>query len=327
LRIPRMLSASLGRLVGVALMLASSVVAAQTFPNKPIRVIVPYTPGASIDTRVRMIVNGLAQRLGQQVIIDNKPGAGSTLGTAFVAKSAPDGYTLLFNNNSFAINQHVYKNPGYDALKDFVPIVQGYYSAMILVVHPQVKANSVKEFIALAKAQPEAMNYGSSGVGSVPQLAMEMLTQLAGVEIMHIPFKGDAQVLTDVLGGRVSAIFSGLPAAMPHVRGGKLRALAVSTKQRNSAFPDVPTVAESGYPSYELQAWAGFFAPAATPKEIVERLNREIAANLASPAVRAQLEASGAQGAGGESAQYAVFIRKEVERYGRVVKQIGLSVE
>ena len=297
------------------------------YPSKPIRIIVPYTAGSTLDARARVIANALGERLKQRPVVENKPGAGGAMGTAHVANSPPDGLTILFTNNSHAINPHVYRDPGYDAIKDFTPITQAYFAAMVLVVHPSIKAVSVKELAALAKARPGELTYASSGTGGVPHLGGELFKRTAGIDLLHIPYKGDAQALTDVLAGRVSMIFSGVSAAIGHVKAGKLRALGVTTRRRVAALSEVATVAESGYPSYEVLAWTGFFAPTGTPKAIVARLNREIVASLASAPVKAHMDATGAEIVGSSAAEFAAFVQKEVERYGKLVKEMGLVVE
>ena len=302
-------------------------VMAQTLPDKPIRVIVPVVAGASMDARMRTIGSALTQQLKRQVIIENKPGAGGSLGAAFVAQSAPDGMTLLFTNNSFAINPFVYKNAGYDPLKSFVPVNRAYVAPLVVVIGAQVQANSLQELVALAKVRPESLNYGSSGQGSVPHFATESFFRLTGISLLHIPFKGDVQALIEVLGGRVSLVFSGVLAAQPHIKSGKLRALAVTSAQRIAALDNVPTLREAGYPTYDDTIWAGFFAPAATPKGVVEFLNREISTALSSPALRARLDATGAEVATLSLAQYAVFIQGELARYAKLVKELGVGLE
>jgi tripartite-type tricarboxylate transporter receptor subunit TctC len=296
-------------------------------PDKQIRIIVPVAAGSSIDARARVIAHALGERLKQQPIVESRPGAGGAIGSAYVAKASPDGTTLLFTNDAVVINPHVYRDPGYDALKDLAPITQAYSAAMVLVAAPDFNAASVKEFIAIARAQPDALSYGSSGNGGLPHLAMEVLQRAAGIRLMHVPYKGDAQALTDVIAGRVPVMVSGIPAALPQIKAGKLRALGVTTSQRIAALAEVPTIAEAGVPGYEMAAWTGFFAPAGTPRSIVDSLNRELVASLQSAAVKANLEATGGQIAPSSSSEFAVFVRKEFERYGKLVKGLGLKVD
>jgi tripartite-type tricarboxylate transporter receptor subunit TctC len=305
----------------------AAALAQDNYPAKPVRIVIPYTAGSSLDSRGRVIAHALSERLGQQVIVDNRPGAGGSIGTALVAKSPADGLTLLLTNNSYALNPYVYKDAGYDPLKDLVPIAHGYTAAMVLVVHPSAAVKTVRELAAFGKAKPEEISYASSGNGSVPHLCAEIFNQLAGIKALHVPFKGDAQALSDVLAGRLTFIFSGIVAAQPHVKAGKLRALAVTTPKRIDSMPDVPTMAEAGYPTYNLPVWAGFFAPAGTPKSILDKLNKEIGAALVAPAVKANMDATGATAIGGNSADFSALVRKEVERYAKLAKEIGLTIE
>jgi len=265
--------------------------------------------------------------LKQQVIADNKPGAGGTIGAAYVAKAPPDGSTLLFINDSVVINAHVYRDPGYDVLKDLAPITQAYVAAMVLVAYPGAKTTSVKELIAQARKEPEGLTYGSSGNGGLPHLAMETFNRAAGIRLVHIPYKGDSQALADIMAGRVTVMVSGIPAALPQIRSGNLRALGVTTAQRVRALADVPTIAEAGLSGYEMYAWTGFFAPARTPPAIIERLNRELTASLRSEEVKAHLEATGGQIAPSSPAQFAEFVQSEWKRYGKLVSDLQLKID
>lgn len=296
---------------------------AQEMPSQ-IRIVVPLVAGSSLDARGRVIADALGQRLGKRVIVENRPGAGGTIGAAVVAKSKPDGATLMMTNNSHSISTHVYPDPGFDPIKDFVPVTQAYSTGVVILAHPSVKATNVKELVALAKQ--ESLSYGSSGTGSLPHLAMEMFLDTAGIKMVHVPYRGDAQAITDLLGGRISLMVSGYPSAIPQVKAGKLRAIAISERKRVSALPDVPALAET-YPSYELETWAGFFAPAGTPPALVERLHKEIQAAIAAPSVRANYEATSAVPSPRTPAQFATFVKEEWERYGKIVKQLGLKPE
>jgi tripartite-type tricarboxylate transporter receptor subunit TctC len=292
-----------------------------------IHVIVPLTAGSSLDARARVIAEAIGQRLKRRVIVENRSGAGGTLGTLAVAKSKPDGSMLLFTNNSFVVSPHVYPNLGYDPVKDFAPVGQAYVAGLVLVAHPSLQVSSVKELVAKARASREPITYASSGTGGIPHLAMEMFKDAAGIELLHIPYRGDAQALTDLLSGRVPLMMSGYAAALPHIKAGKLSVIAVAGRQRAEIFPEVPTVSESGYPNYALEIWTGFFAPAGTPLEIVSSLNTEIAAALAAPAVQAQLAVTGARAAVTSPAKFAAMVKEDLESYGKLVRKLKLTVE
>jgi tripartite-type tricarboxylate transporter receptor subunit TctC len=297
---------------------------AETLPNE-IRILVPVTAGSSLDARARVIADAIGRRLKQRIIVDNRPGAGGTICALAAARSKPDGSTLLFTNNSHVISPHIYANAGYDPIRDFVPVTEAYVSGMVLVVHPDMKVASLTDLVELAHARPPA--YASSGNGSLPHLAMELLKQIAGIDLLHVPYRGDGQALGDVLSGRVPLMMSGYVVAAPQISTGKLRALAVTSRERAAILPDVPTVAEAGYPAYALDTWTGFFAPAGTPAQTIDRLNGEIAAALASPAVQAHLAATGAQSVVTSPAEFAAFLRAEWVAYGTLVRKLHLSVE
>ncbi|MEO8627076.1 MAG: tripartite tricarboxylate transporter substrate binding protein [Betaproteobacteria bacterium] len=295
--------------------------------SKTIRIIVPVAAGSSLDARARVIAQALGQRLGQQPIVENKPGAGGTIGSAYVAKSAPDGSVLLFTNDALVINPHVYRDPGYDALKDFAPITQAYVSSMVLIESRTAKPQTVQDLVALARDRPGTLTYGSSGNGGLPHLAMEVFNRMAGLSLVHVPYKGDSQALTDLLAGRISIMVSGIPAALGYIRSGDMRALAVTGAQRVRALPNVPTVAEAGLPGFDVFAWTGFFAPTGTPAQLVDQLNRDLVASLSSEAVRAHLEATGGQPATSSPTEFSLLVRQEFERYGKLVKAIGLKLD
>lgn len=309
-----------------ALLLAAGTAQAQQLPNE-IRIIVPVVAGSSLDARARMIAEALGQRLKRPVIVENRTGAGGTIGTLAVAKAKPDGSTLLFTNNSHVISPHVYKNIGYDPIRDFAPVAEAYISGVILVAHPDLKVSTLAELVALSKKQSEPLSYGSSGAGSLPHLAMEILNELTGMKMLHIPYRGDSQAMADVLAGRVPVMMSGYVVAQPLIKAGKLRALAVSASRRTAIFPDVPTVAEAGYPAYSLEVWAGFFAPAGTPDPTVAALNREIALAIASPQIRTQFAATGAEAAVGPPADFGLFVRQELGVYAKLVQKLSLKPE
>jgi tripartite-type tricarboxylate transporter receptor subunit TctC len=305
---------------------ASGALRAEDLPNE-IHVLVAISAGSSLDARARVIADALGQRLKRRIIVDNRPGAGGSIGTLAAAKAKPDGSTLLFTNNSHAISAHVYPDAGYDPIKDFAPVTQAYVSGMVLVAHPSLPVTSLKELAALARNHSQELSYASSGTGGLPHLGMELFKQAAGIEVLHIPYRGDSQALPDVLAGRVPLLMSGYVAALPHIKAGKLRALGVTSSRRAGIFPDVPTIAEAGYPGYSLDAWGGFFAPAGTPAATVDRLNREIAAALATPALQKQLSATGAEAIVTSPAEFAAFVGRENEIYGKLVRKLQLKPE
>jgi len=308
------------------LLLAATWLRAESLPNE-IRILVPVTAGSSLDARARVIAEAIGQRLKQRVIVENRPGAGGIIGALAVARSKPDGSTLLFTNNSHVISPHIYPNAGYDPIRDFAPVAQAYVSGMVLVAHPSLEVTSVKELVALARRESKAPSYASSGTGGLPHLATELFKQVAGIELLHVAYRGDGQALTDVLAGRVPVMMSGYVVALPHIKAGKLRALAVTSRSRAGILPEVPTIVESGYPTYELDTWTGFFAPAGTSAELIDKLNREIAAALATPAVQAQFAATGAEAAVTSPAAFAAFVRQEWETYRKQVRKLHLSPE
>jgi len=308
------------------LLLAATWLRAQDLPSE-IRILVPVTAGSTLDARARVIADAIGQRLKQRVIVENRPGAGGIIGALAVARSKPDGSTLLFTNNSHVISPHIYPNAGYDPIRDFAPVAQAYVSGMVLVAHPSLQVASVRELVALARNDSKALSYASSGTGGLPHLAAELFKQVAGIELLHVPYRGDGQALNDVLAGRVPVMMSGYIVVLPHVRAGKLRALAVTSNQRTGILAEVPTIVESGYPAYKLDTWTGFFAPAGTPAGLIDKLNREISAALATPAVQAQFAATGAEAAVTSPAEFAAFVRQEWEIYGRLVRKLRLTPE
>jgi len=308
------------------LLLAATWLRAEDLPSE-IRILVPVTAGSTLDARARVIADAIGQRLKQRVIVENRPGAGGIIGALAVARSKPDGSTLLFTNNSHVISPHIYPNAGYDPIRDFAPVAQAYVSGMVLVAHPSLQVASVSELVALARNESKALSYASSGTGGLPHLAAELFKQVAGIELLHVPYRGDGQALNDVLAGRVPVMMSGYIVVLPHVRAGKLRALAVTSNQRTGILAEVPTIVESGYPAYKLDTWTGFFAPAGASAGLIDKLNREIAAALATPAVQAQFAATGAEAAVTSPAEFAAFVRQEWEIYGRLVRKLRLTPE
>ena len=306
--------------------LAPAPVPAQELPDQ-IRIVVPLAAGASLDARARVIAEALGRRLNQRVIVENRPGAGGTIGTLVVARAKADGATLLFNNNSHVFSPRLYANAGYDPVADFAPVARGYDTGLVLVAHPGLNVRSVKELVALASKSANKLSYGSSGVGSLPHFAMELLARAAGISLVHVPYRADAQALTDLLGGQAPLLMSGYVAALPHVKAGKLSALAVNSARRTPIFPNVPTLAEAGYPDAALATWTGFFAPARTPGPVVERLNREILAAIATPLVLDNFAATGAEANPQTPAAFAAFVKEEADRYARLVRDLGLKAE
>ncbi|HEV7800145.1 MAG TPA: tripartite tricarboxylate transporter substrate binding protein [Burkholderiales bacterium] len=308
---------------------ATTANAQNNYPNKPIRLIVAFPAGGSTDIIARLVGQRLSERLGQQVIIDNRGGAGGTIGTEIAARSNPDGYTLTMGTTStHVIAPAAYSKLKYDPVKDFAPITLVASTPYLLVVNPGVKANSLKEFVALAKSQPGKLNYASAGAGSTTHLAMEMLKSTAGMDVVHVPYNGNGPAGTAVLGGQVQALFGSMPAVLPQAKSGKLRPLAVGTAKRSPALPDVPTVAESGYPGFEVSLWLGFFAPRGTPIEIVNKLHGELVKIALSPEMKEQFERNGAEPAhNASSIDLERLVRGEIDKYAKVIKAANIKLE
>lgn len=300
----------------------------QAFPEKPIRLVVPYPPGGTVDILARAISEGLAPIVKQPVIVDNRPGAGGTVAAAYVAKAAPDGYTLLVSDvGPLAIARSAYRNLSYDTLKDFAPVTIGTVSSLVLAVHPSLGVKSVKDFIALAKARPDQINFASSGVGSVMHLAGELFNMMAGVNLAHVPYKGGAGVLTALVGGEVAVSFSALPTTLPFARSGKIKILGITMDKRSQLAPDLVTISEAGVSGYNVTVWQGVVAPANTSKEIVSRLNAAIIEALKKPEIRAGLTRQGFEVVWNTPEEFARYIRAEVEKWGKVVKNANIVLE
>ena len=312
---------------GAILSLAPACAGAQHYPSRPVRFIVPFPPGGGNDIVGRVIALRLAEALGQPVIVDNRGGAGGTLGTDITAKSPADGYTLLINNISLAVNATLFAKLPYDTLKDLAPVTLVGRQPNLLVVHPSVAAQSIRELLALAKARPRQLNYGSGGVGTASHLATELLKLMAHVELVHVPYKGLGPALTDLMGGQVQLIISTMASALPQVKAGKLRPLAVTTAKRSPFFPEVPTMDEAGVRGYEFNTWYGMLVPAGTPRPIVERLNRETAKVLDSAAVKEQFATQGIEAAPTSRKQFGAYLRTEVEKWGKVIRASGATPE
>ena len=310
-----------------ALFICQSLVA-QTFPNKPIHFICPLPAGGDVDIVTRILANKLSELLGQQVIVENRVGASGTIGAAHAAKSTPDGYTLFMGGVGNTVTApFLYKNLPYDGARAFAPISLIGATPMVLVVNASVPANSIKEFVAYAKANPGKLTYASAGVGSTIQLPMELLKLQAGVDISHIPYPGAAPAITDLLGGNVSAMFAGIPALQAHIKSGKLRALGVTSSARSTEFPTVPTIAESGYPGFEAMFWFATFAPALTPAPIVEKLHSNIVKALQSPDVQARMNDAGVNIAASSPEQLTEYIKAESTKWEKVIKAGHISID
>jgi tripartite-type tricarboxylate transporter receptor subunit TctC len=298
------------------------------YPGKPIRIVVPFPPGGTTDILARAVGQQLAQAWGQQVIVDNRPGAGGNIGSELVAKSAPDGYTLLMGTvGTHAINPSLYAKMPYDHVKDFTPVILVAGVPNVLVVHPSVPANTVAELIAYGKANPGKLNFASSGSGTSIHLAGELFKVQTGLQMTHVPYKGSAPAIQDLLGGQVQLMFDNLPSALPQIKAGKLRALGVTSATRAAALPDVPTIAESGLPGFEASSWFGLLAPAGTPRDVVARIDTEVARWLASPEAKEKLLAQGAIAGGGTSDDFARHIAAETAKWAKVVKESGAKVD
>jgi len=314
------------RILCVVLALALSPAAfAQEWPSRPVRFLVPFAAGAGInDIMARLVGQHLGKLLGQPVVIENRPGSGGIAGTDAAAKAAPDGYTFLMTNVSLVTSAYLYSSLAYDPQKDFVPVTLVATSPLMLVVNPAVPAKSVQEFIALAKANPGKLTFGSGGIGSTPHLAVELFESAAGFEAVHVPYKGGAPALNDLIGGQLSFMIENVPGTMPFVKQGKLRALAITSAQRSPLEPKLRTLAESGVPGYEVVGWQGLFAPAGTPPEIVARLQLEVGKLLRFPEVRDRLTALGAEAGGTAPADFAAFVREENARWSKIIREKGI---
>jgi tripartite-type tricarboxylate transporter receptor subunit TctC len=310
----------------LATSLMREVAAAESYPGRPVRLIVPYAPGGNADIVGRIVAEGLTSRLGQQVIVDNRPGGASIIGTELAVKAPPDGYTLLLVASTIAVNPSLTKLP-YDTLKDLVPISLVGQTPQVLVVTAAIPVGSVKEFIAYAKARPNALNYGSTGVGSTANMAGALLNLMAGIQLVHVPYKGTAQSLTDLIAGHLHVAIPSVTSSIAHIRAGKIKALGLTSSTRSAQLPDVPTIAEVGVPGYQAVIWNGVLAPAGTPKPILDRLSRELAAAMRSPEASARYGAMGAETIGSTPEEFAKFLRTEIEQYARVIKAAGLKAE
>ena len=318
------------RIVAIAVLAAALCGAAnaQPYPGKPIRIVTPYNPGGTADIMARIVAQRLTEAWGQPAVVENRAGASGMIGTDLVAKAAPDGYTLLAAYvTEIAIVPALYPKAAYDPLKDLAPVALTALTPMVLVINPAIPAKSVREFSALAKAKPGLYAYASAGGGSPAHLAGELLQRAAGIQLTHVPYKGGGQALTDTLAGHTAMFFSSMPSAIPHIKAGKLRAIAVSSARRATAMPDVPTVAESGGFEFDITAWNGLFAPAGTPREIVNKINAEVVRGLTAPEMSEKLSREGADTAAWSADQFRTFVHGEVAKFSAIIREAGVKVE
>ena len=315
------------KLILVLASLAAGAALAQDYPSRPIRVVVPYSAGGSSDGPMRVLAQEMSKQLGQQMVVENKPGQGAMLGSAEVVKAPPDGYTLLLASNPNAISASLYSKLTHDPVEDFAPISLLASEQAVLLVHPSVPAKNLREFIAYVKQRPGKVDYSSSGNGSAQHLFMAMFASQAGIEMNHIPYKGSAQAVTDLLGGQVSAAMPGLAAMRGHIREGKARALAVTGAKRASAAPEIPTMMEQGMKDYELYVWMGMLAPKGTPAPLIERLHREFVTALRAPAVKTFMDGAAIEAVGSTPAEFGRFFREEKVRWAKVIKETGARVD
>ncbi len=305
------------------------VAAAQgTYPDRPIKLVVPFAPGGVTDTSGRLIAEALSRRLGQQVIVENKSGASGNIGTQGVVNAAPDGYTLVLGfDGTLVINPHVFVPFPFDPLKDLVPVGKIGDATLILVAHPAVPVANLQELIAYSKKEPKGVSYGTSGVGGTPHIAGELLNQQTGARLVHVPYKGGGQAMSDALGGNIPLVYTAVAGAHQYVKTGKLKAIAVSSAQRSGSLPDVPTFIESGVPGFDVSSWVGILAPAQTPRPIVERLNRELNAVLATPEIVDKLAVLGIAATPGSPEAFGAQMKADLAKYGKVVKEAGIKAE
>ena len=314
--------------VGLALLLSAACWAQGSYPDKPIRLIVPFAPGGVTDTSGRLIAERLSQRLGQQVVVENKPGASGNIGTQFVAAAPPDGYTLVLAfDGTMVINPHAFATVPFDTLKDFAPVGKIGDATLILVANPAFPGKTLQEVIAISKKDPKGTSYGTSGIGGTPHLAGELLNQQTGANLVHVPYKGGGQAISDALGGNIPLVFTAVAGAQQYVKSGKLNAIAVSSARRSSSLPDVPTFIESGVKDFEVNSWVGILAPAKTPRAVIDRLNRELNAVLTTPEIVEKLAVLGIAATPGTPEAFGTQLSNDLAKYGKVVKAAGIKAE
>ena len=314
-------------LTSVMALLFAGPILAQSFPAKPVRVVVPYPPGGPTDIVARVLFQQVAEATGQQFLIDNRAGAGGNIGAELVAKSPPDGYTVLIGTTAHAINMSLFKNLGYDVQKDLMPVSLLTQGPLVLIAHPQFPASSIKEVIELAKTKPGGLNFASSGNGQSTHLSAELFNTMAGIKMAHVPYKGSAPALTDVMSGQVDVMFDTTLSAMPFVKAGKLKAIGLTSAVRSPAAPDVPTIAESGLPGYEVFAWNGVLVPTGTPKAIIQQLNDHIRKAMLLPQVKDKFSAQGFAASWNSPESFGVFLKTEVDKWSRTVKASGATLD
>jgi len=314
--------------IAILLLCAALPALAQSYPSKPVKLIVPFPPGGAVDYYARAVQPRLAESLGQPILIENRAGAGGMVGTDAVAKSPPDGYTLLVGNiAALAMNVGIYSKMTYDPVKDLTPILRTVAVNYVMAVYPSVPARSVAELVAYARANPGKLSYGSAGSGSAPHLATELLKQRAGIDVLHVPFKGGGPMVTDLLGGQIDMVIADQANLMPHVKAGRLRALAVGTLERSSVHPELPTIAESGFPGFEARAWQGIVGPAGMAPDLVKRLNAAFTRAMASPEVHQRLLEGGLDPIAGTPEAFGEFIRAEIAKWSKVAKDVGARAD
>jgi len=312
---------------GLFLAFITSMLWAQSWPTKPVRMIIAFPPGGPTDLVSRVLAQKLSEQLGQQVIVDNKPGAGGNIAAEMAARATPDGYTIFYNTSAIVIGPALYSKVNYDTLKDFAPVLLTASVPMVLVVNPQLPARSVKEFLDLAKTRSGALNYSSSGTGTITHLASAMMSTQTGIQTQHIPYKGSAPGLVDLASGQTQFMIDTINTVLPYVRDNRLRGLAVTSAKRSPLLPDLPTLAEAGISGFEAAAWQGIVVPTGTPNEIVQKLNAEVNKALTHPDIRSRLAAQGADILGGTPAEYAAYLRSEMPRWAKAVKDSGAKAE
>jgi tripartite-type tricarboxylate transporter receptor subunit TctC len=314
------------RFLALALLALATAAQAQSYPTRSIRIVVPFGPGGFTDVAARILQKELAPAIGQAIVIENKPGAGSTIGTAEISKAEPDGYNLVMISTAHVISPHLYKQIPYDPVKDFTPVMKLAEGPYVLVTHPSLPVKNVQELIALAKAKPNSIDYASSGNGSAQHLVGALFVTMAGAPLSHVPYKGSSQAMNDVLGGIVKVSFVGVPNALPNVHAGKIRALAVTSKARYAEMPNVPTMDEAGVKGFDATIWLGLLAPPGTPREIVNKLNTTITKILSTPDAKKLMASAGVDVATSSPEEFGALMQSELERWGKVVRETGATV-
>jgi len=315
------------RALAVCLAAVSGYSSAQDFPSKPLRLVVGSTPGGGTDISARLIAPKMSEQLGQQVVVENRPGATTTIGVNYVVRSAPDGYTLLMGVSSLAINPHILRNVPYDALKDLAPVTQVLVAPNIMVAHSSLPIRTVKDLVAFARPRPGQLNFAAGGAGSSQHLAIELFLYMTGTKIVHVPYKGQGMALIDVVAGQVSLMMANVISALPHVRSARLRALGVTGSKRTTVAPDIPTIAEAGVPGYEVLQWYGVLAPAATPREIIGRLHGVIAHAVQDPKIRERIVADAGEPVGNTPDEFSAILRADYKKWGDVIRKAGIRVD